>query len=247
MNKENNKSTSNARKTIHRADTRGYADHGWLKTYHTFSFADYYDPSRIRFGLLRVLNDDIVEPGMGFGTHPHDNMEIVTIPLSGALEHKDSTGGGGIIYTGDVQVMSAGSGLTHSEFNPSDTERVNLLQIWVYPKLRDVKPRYDQKTFDPKDRINKIHTLVSPIKNNGTLSLNQDTYFSLANLEKNKELVYNLNTKGNGVYIFLIDGRLQTSGEELNKRDGIGIENSDSVTVKALENSEILFIEVPMN
>jgi redox-sensitive bicupin YhaK (pirin superfamily) len=246
MNTEKNKNTLTVKKTIHRANKRGYANHGWLKTYHTFSFADYYDTSRIRFGLLRVLNDDIIEPGMGFGTHPHDNMEIVTIPLSGALEHKDSTGGGGIIYTGDVQVMSAGSGLTHSEFNPSDTKLVNLLQIWVFPKERDIKPRYDQKTFDPKDRINKIQTVVSPFKNNGSLWLNQDTYFSLVKLEKDKNVEYEMNTKGNGIYIFVIEGRIQVSDEELNKRDGMGLENLETTSVKAIENSEILFIEVPI-
>ena len=246
MNIENNNSTLTLKKTMHRANTRGYADHGWLKTYHTFSFADYYDPSRIRFGLLRVLNDDIVEPGMGFGTHPHDNMEIVTIPLAGALEHKDSTGGGGIINSGDVQVMSAGSGLTHSEFNPSDSEPVNLLQIWVYPQLKEVKPRYDQKTFDPNERMNKIQTMVSPQKKNGSLWLNQDTYFSLAKLDKNKEKKNKKKKSGNGLYIFVIEGHIKTSGEELNKRDGLGLENSESTTIKALENSEILFIEVPM-
>jgi redox-sensitive bicupin YhaK (pirin superfamily) len=246
MTTKNNMNNSMVRKTIHRANSRGYADHSWLKTYHTFSFANYYDPSRVRFGLLRVLNDDIIEPGMGFGTHPHDNMEIVTIPLSGALEHKDSTGGGGIIYTGDVQVMSAGSGLTHSEFNPSDTEPVNLLQIWIFPKERDIKPRYDQRTFDPKDRINKINTVVSPLKNNGSLYLNQDAYFSLVKLDKNKEVEYEMNTTGNGLYIFVIDGHIKTSDEELNKRDGIGLENLETTYIKAIENSEILFIEVPM-
>jgi quercetin 2,3-dioxygenase len=246
MNSENNKKTLTIKKTIHRADSRGHADHGWLKTYHTFSFADYYDTSRIRFGLLRVLNDDIIEPGMGFGTHPHDNMEIVTIPISGALEHRDSTGSGGIINSGDVQVMSAGSGLTHSEFNPSDTEPVNLLQIWVYPKLKDVEPRYDQKTYDPNERVNKLQTLVSPQKNNGSLWLNQDTFFSMAKLEKNKELTYTLNSDSNGLYIFVIDGRIKTSGEELNKRDGLGLENSESTSINAIDNSEVLFIEVPM-
>ena len=246
MNSENNKNILTIKKTVHRANTRGYADHGWLKTYHTFSFADYYDNSRIRFGLLRVLNDDIVEPGMGFGTHPHDNMEIVTIPLSGALEHRDSTGGGGIINAGDVQVMSAGSGLTHSEFNPSSTEPVNLLQIWVFPKLKDVKPRYDQRTFDVKERENKIQNLVSPDKNNGSLWLNQNTYFSMAKMNKDKELTYNINSKGNGLYIFVIEGKIKIDGEELNKRDGLGLENLESAAVKAADDSEILFIEVPM-
>ncbi len=181
--------------TLHKADSRGYVDHGWLKTYHTFSFASYYEPSRVRFGLLRVLNDDIIEGGMGFGTHPHDNMEIVTIPLEGTLAHKDSMGTKQTLKPGEIQIMSAGSGLTHSEFNNSETERINLLQIWVFPKERDIEPRYDQKVFDTGERKNKFQTVVSTEKENGAMWINQDAYFSLADLDNGKELDYKIKHK----------------------------------------------------
>ena len=232
--------------TIHRADTRGYADHGWLKAKHSFSFASYYNPGKIRFGLLRVLNDDIVEAGAGFGTHPHDNMEIVTIPLRGEVAHKDSTGNHGVIRPGDVQIMSAGSGLTHSEYNNSDKNDVNLLQIWVFPKEKDINPRYDQKTFNPSDRVNKIVTLVSPEKNGETLWINQNAYFSLSDLMKDNSVKYKVNSKGNGVYIFIIEGEVNVSGEKLSKRDAIGVEDAESIDILALNNSKVLFIEVPM-
>jgi len=232
--------------TIHKADSRGYADHGWLKTFHTFSFASYYDPSRVRFGLLRVLNDDIIEGGMGFGTHPHDNMEIVTIPIVGTLAHKDSMGTKQTLKPGEIQIMSAGSGLTHSEFNNSETERINLLQIWVFPKERDIKPRYDQKVFDVNERKNKFQTVVSPNKENGAMWINQDAFFSLANIDKGKTLQYDVKHKGNGAYLFVIEGSVKAAGETLNKRDAIGAEDIDTLEISALENSEILLIEVPM-
>jgi quercetin 2,3-dioxygenase len=237
----------NMKKTIHRADSRGLADHVWLKSRHTFSFAAYHDPERVRFGLLRVLNDDIVEPGEGFGTHPHDNMEIISIPLSGALAHKDSTGNEHVINTGDVQIMSAGSGLFHSEYNASKKEPVNFLQIWVFPKLRDIEPRYDQKTFDLNGRLNKIQTVVSPEKDSVALWINQDSYFSLSKLEPGKSVNYVIKNKGNGLYLFLIEGKLNAAGELLNKRDAIGIEDTDSLELKAEENTEVLLIEVPMH
>ncbi len=186
------------KKTIHRADTRGHADHGWLNAHHSFSFANYYNPERIRFGTLRVLNDDIVQPGEGFGTHPHDNMEIVTIPLKGELAHKDNTGNKEVIRPGEVQIMSAGSGLTHSEFNNSKTDEINLLQIWVFPKEKNIKPRYGQKVFKPEDRKNKIKTVVSP-KDSDALWITQDSYFSLASLDKDKKVSYEIKTKGNGL------------------------------------------------
>lgn len=231
---------------VHRADSRGNADHGWLKSRHTFSFAEYHNPERVRFGLLRVLNDDHVEAGMGFGTHPHDNMEIISIPLKGALAHKDSTGNEHVINTGDVQIMSAGSGLYHSEYNASKTDEVNFLQIWVFPKERDIEPRYEQKTFDVNDRKNKFQTVVSPEKNNGALWINQDSYFSLANLDKDSKVIYNIKHKGNGVYLFVLEGSIEAAGEKLEKRDAIGIEETDSVEIKAGANSELLLIEVPM-
>ncbi len=232
--------------TLHKADSRGYVDHGWLKTYHTFSFASYYEPSRVRFGLLRVLNDDIIEGGMGFGTHPHDNMEIVTIPLEGTLAHKDSMGTKQTLKPGEIQIMSAGSGLTHSEFNNSETERINLLQIWVFPKERDIEPRYDQKVFDTGERKNKFQTVVSPEKENGAMWINQDAYFSLADLDNGKELDYKIKHKGNGAYIFVIEGSMKTADETLNRRDALGVEDIENIKIKALENSKILLIDVPM-
>jgi hypothetical protein len=232
--------------TLHKADSRGYVDHGWLKTYHTFSFASYYEPSRDRFGLLRVLNDDIIEGGMGFGTHPHDNMEIVTIPLEGTLAHKDSMGTKQTLKPGEIQIMSAGSGLTHSEFNNSETERINLLQIWVFPKERDIEPRYDQKVFDTSERKNKFQTVVSPEKENGAMWINQDAYFSLVDIDKGKELDYKIKHKGNGAYVFVIDGSIKTTDEILNRRDALGVEDIENIKISALENSKILLIDVPM-
>ncbi|MEO8513012.1 MAG: pirin family protein [Ignavibacteria bacterium] len=231
---------------IHRADSRGHADHGWLNSYHTFSFANYHNPERVRFGLLRVLNDDIVQPGEGFGTHPHDNMEIISIPLKGALAHKDSTGNEHVINTGDVQIMSAGSGLYHSEYNASKKEPVNFLQIWVFPKERDIEPRYDQKTYNSEDRINKFQTVVAPEKSDDALWINQDSYFSLANLTKGTNVNYSIRHNGNGIYLFVLEGSVTVAGEKLNKRDAVGIEGSDNIDVISDDNSEILVIEVPM-
>jgi quercetin 2,3-dioxygenase len=234
------------KKIVHKSDSRGTADHGWLKSRHTFSFAEYNNPERVRFGLLRVLNDDIVEGGMGFGAHPHDNMEIISIPLKGALAHKDSTGNEHVINTGDVQIMSAGSGLYHSEYNASKKDEVNFLQIWVFPKERDIEPRYEQKTFKARERTNKFQTVVSPDKINGALWINQDAYFSLANLEKDSNVQYSIRKKGNGAYIFAINGSVEAAGEKLETRDAIGIEDTESIDMKASKNSEILVIEVPM-
>jgi redox-sensitive bicupin YhaK (pirin superfamily) len=232
---------------LHRADSRGYADHGWLKSYHTFSFANYHNPQRVRFGLLRVLNDDVVQPGEGFGTHPHDNMEIVSIPLKGALAHKDSTGSEHVINTGDVQIMSAGSGLYHSEYNASQKDEVNFLQIWVFPKERDIEPRYDQKTFNKSDRLNNFRVAVSPEKSGASLWINQDAYFSLGNFDKGKDADYTIKQKGNGIYIFVISGSVSVNGELLGKRDAIALADTDSVSIHTEESSELLVIEVPMN
>lgn len=233
--------------TLHKADSRGKADHGWLNSHHTFSFASYHNPSRVRFGLLRVLNDDIVQPGEGFGTHPHDNMEIISIPLKGALAHKDSTGNEHVINTGDVQIMSAGSGLYHSEYNASQTDEVNFLQIWIFPKERDIEPRYDQRSYSSNERKNKFQLVVSPEKDNGSLWINQDAYLSLVNLEKGKDVTYNINKKGNIVYLFLISGSIDAAGEKLDERDGLGIEGIDEVSITAGKDTELLAIEVPMN
>lgn len=234
-------------KTIIRANERGAANHGWLNAKHTFSFAGYYNPERVHFGLLRVFNDDIVAPAMGFGMHPHDNMEIVTIPLKGKLEHKDSEGNHGVITEGEVQVMSAGSGIYHSEFNPSKEEEVNLLQIWVFPKLRDVNPRYDQKKFDEEGRKNKFQVVASPEADNGSLLLNQNVYFNIGNFDAGQNLTYNRRLKGNGLWIFMIEGEAEINGEKLEKRDSIGISDTDAADIKVTKDSKILIIDVPMN
>jgi len=233
-------------KVIHKAEDRGHANHGWLDAHHSFSFANYYNPERTRFGVLRVLNDDIIQGGEGFGTHPHDNMEIVTIPLTGELAHKDSTGNKEVIRKNEVQIMSAGSGLTHSEFNNSKTDEINLLQLWVFPKERNIKPRYDQKVFEPADRQNKIQTLVSP-KDENALWINQDAYFSRADIDKDVEVEYDLNTKKNGVYVFVIEGKIEFDGELLSKRDAVGVTEADKIKITAKEKSEVLLIEVPLN
>lgn len=235
------------KKLIHRAETRGIADHVWLYSRHTFSFAAYYNPERMRFGLLRVLNDDIVEPGMGFGKHPHDNMEIVSIPLSGALAHKDTTGREEVIQTGDVQIMSAGSGLLHSEYNASKNDPVNFLQLWVFPKEKNIQPRYDQKSYPLADRQNRIQTVVSPSKESGTLWINQDAWFSLGSVDTGNSLDYKVNLDGNGVYIFVISGKIEVDGDTLKQRDGMGISEVEEVHISAEEDSELLFVEVPMN
>ncbi|MCS6824802.1 MAG: pirin family protein [Cytophagaceae bacterium] len=235
------------KKEIHRAGTRGYAHHGWLETYHSFSFADYYNPERMNFGALRVLNDDLVQAGMGFGTHPHSNMEIVSIPLKGSLEHRDTTGAHTIIHVNDVQIMSAGTGVHHSEYNHSKTEEVNFLQIWITPKERNITPRYDQKTFSQEGRKNKFQLLVSPEKNNESVWINQDAYLWMADLDANNNLNYVLQKKTNGIYLFVIEGELMVEGETLRKRDAIAISEYDqALSVKAEKHSKILLIEVPM-
>jgi redox-sensitive bicupin YhaK (pirin superfamily) len=233
--------------TLHRAETRGHANHGWLDSHHTFSFAGYYDPERVHFGLLRVLNDDIVKGGNGFGQHPHDNMEIISIPLKGALEHGDNTGGRGIIRSGEVQIMSAGAGISHSERNASKDEDVNFLQIWVFPKERNINPRYDQKLFAKEERENKFQTVISPEKNDKTLWINQDAWFSLGSLSKGFNGQYTVHKTGNGVYVFVIDGEATVDGQKLNKRDGLGVSDIDKITITADNNAELLLIDVPMN
>ncbi len=233
---------------IHRAADRGHADHGWLNAHHSFSFASYHDPEKVHFGMLRVLNDDIVAAGMGFGTHPHDNMEIVTIPLRGDLQHKDSMGNSAIIRQYDVQIMSAGTGVQHSEFNPNADKDINLLQLWVFPKKRNIPPRYDQKTYKPENRINRFDTVVSPDKNaTDSLWINQDAWFSLGSFEKDNEIAYTSKKEGNGAYIFVIEGSIEVAGETLLKRDAIGLWEFDSATIKALTATELLIVDVPMN
>ena len=234
-------------KTIyHAANTRGYANHGWLKSHHTFSFANYYDQQRIHFGALRVLNDDYVEGGQGFGTHPHNDMEIVSIPLEGDLEHRDSMGSGGIINKGDIQVMTAGTGVTHSEFNANDDRPVKFLQIWVFPRKKGLTPRYDQMRIKDFAKPNDFQQIVSPNPDDDGLWFNQDSWFNLADFEKGVSKEYKLHKSGNGVYIFVIKGKAKVGDKELSLRDGLGVWDVDSFTLEALEDSEILLMEVPM-
>ncbi|MFY0593509.1 pirin family protein [Roseivirga sp.] len=230
---------------VHKAESRGFADHGWLRSRHTFSFAGYHNPERVHFGALRVLNDDQVAAGKGFGTHPHDNMEIVSIPLYGDLAHKDSTGTEKVIKSGDVQIMSAGSGLRHSEYNHSQEDEVQFLQIWVFPKERDIEPRYEQKTFSPEDRMNKFQTVVSP-EDAGAVWINQDAFFSLANLDAGTELSYDVKKPGNGVYFFVLNGDISIANEKLDTRDAVAISEASKVALKASSYAEVLAIEVPM-
>ena len=233
---------------IHKANTRGHADHGWLNTHHSFSFASYFNPERVHFGMLRVLNDDIVKGGKGFGNHPHENMEIISIPLKGELEHKDSMGTSGVIRKNDVQLMSAGKGVFHSEYNKNADEPVNFLQLWIFPKYKDIAPRYDQKTFDPAGRENNFQEIVSPLESEGTgVKINQNAYLYLSNLTEGSELTYQIKREGNGVYVFVIQGDLKIAGEILGKRDGIGIYEADSFEIVANTKSEVLLIEIPMN
>ena len=228
---------------IHKANERGKVNHGWLKANHSFSFANYYDPKKEQFGTLRVLNDDVVEAGFGFGMHPHNNMEIVTIPLKGALKHKDSSGGEGVIKTGDVQIMSAGKGIMHSEMATND-EDVNLFQIWVFPKKVNIEPRYDQRFFDEKDRENKWQIVVSPNEVHNALWINQDAYFSLGNFDTITS--YKLNNENNGVYLMVIEGEIEIDGNVLSKRDAIGISDATDFQINVLQPAKLLTIEVPM-
>jgi redox-sensitive bicupin YhaK (pirin superfamily) len=233
-------------KILYKADTRGRADYGWLKPNYGFSFAGYYNPERVHFGMLRVLNDDWIAPGGGFDTHPHDNMEIVTIPLSGALEHKDSMGHTSVIRSGEVQVMSAGTGITHSEYNHSDTEPLTLLQIWVFPREKSVKPRYDQKNFDTGQITNRFDFVVAPEKDGSHLWLIQDTWFSLGRFDTGIEMEYKLHHIENGAYLFVIDGEVETAGEKLSRRDAIGIWGDEPIKIMTSAPSHLLLIEVPM-
>jgi redox-sensitive bicupin YhaK (pirin superfamily) len=233
-------------KIFHRANSRGAADHGWLKSRHTFSFADYYNPERMGFGVLRVINDDWVDAGQGFGTHPHRNMEIVSIPLEGELSHRDSEGNGKVIRKGEVQIMSAGSGIAHSEFNPSEANPVNFLQIWVLPKLLNIPPRYEQKYFASEDRKNAWQVVVSPDKNSGGVFINQDAVFSMTEMDAGRELEYTRHIEGNGIYVFVLDGEIKIEGETLNTRDAAGFEHAAHLQIAASKNSRLLVIEVPM-
>lgn len=231
---------------LHTAESRGHANHGWLDSRHTFSFANYYNPERMHFGELRVLNDDWVEAGRGFGTHPHDNMEIISIPLEGDLEHRDSMGNTMQIRQNDIQVLSAGTGITHSEYNGSKHNKVNFLQIWVFPNQRQLQPSYDQKTFSANERKNKLVQIVSPKYDPEGITINQDAWFSLANFDSGKQFEYEVKKKGNGVYLFLISGSIIVGDQLLKKRDGYGMWDLDRFSAKILADAEVLVMEVPM-
>lgn len=234
------------KKVLHPADKRGHNDLGWLNTWHSFSFSSWYDPEKMNFGALRVLNDDYVSPSKGFGMHGHDNMEIITIILSGQLEHADSMGNKGIIHAGEVQVMSAGTGIRHSEYNPSDKETVNLLQIWVFPKENDIEPRYDQKSFIDALKYNQLNTLIAPEKTGDALWINQDARFTIGQFDAGKQVDYTVKTLGNGAYVFVIDGAVTIDGTTLNKRDALGIYDTDKFSISTNDKTQVLIIEIPM-
>ncbi len=229
---------------IHKADTRGAANHGWLEARHTYSFARYRNPDRVGFGTLLVINDDIIKPSMGFDTHPHDNMEIITIPIRGALRHKDSMGNQSVISAGEVQIMSAGTGVAHSEYNASDTEEINLLQIWILPQKENIEPRYEQKRFDAKERNNKFQLVVSPDEADASLSINQEAYFSLVDLEQDHSVDYLFHQQGNGLYIFVISGSIKLGENILETRDGVEVSETNQLNIVANETSKLLFMEV---
>lgn len=232
---------------LHKADTRGHANHGWLDSYHTFSFAGYHDSTRIHFGALRVLNDDTVAGGMGFGTHPHENMEIISIPTFGDLEHHDDMGNKQVIRQGDVQVMSAGTGIQHGEKNKNRDKEVRFFQIWVFPNKKNVTPRYDQKSFSEEEKHNKLLTVVSPIgSTDGGVQIHQDAWFSLGKLDKDFKTTYNLKKKSNGVYAFVIEGEVTINGEKLSRRDGLGISETEHLDIIADTDAELLLMEVPI-
>lgn len=232
-------------KTLFPADQRGKADHGWLTARYSFSFANYFNPNNVHFGFLRVLNDDIIKPGRGFDTHPHDNMEIITIPLKGALRHRDNMGHESIIQAGEVQVMTAGTGITHSEYNASDSEEINLLQLWVFPKEKGLEPRYDQKAFLTK-QLNEFQLLVSPDGRDKSLWINQDAFFSLIQLEEGRNKTYSKTITENGIYFFLIEGEATIAEETLNERDALSLKDEDNVNILAVKKSWVLILEVPV-
>ncbi len=234
-------------KIIHRADTRGGAEYGWLKANFSFSFGGWQNKERQGFGALRVMNDDFIQPSGGFPMHPHDNFEIVTVPLSGVIEHKDSLGNGGQISANEVQIMSAGSGIRHSEYNASDKDLLNVIQVWVQPKKQNITPRYEQRKFKPEDRRNQFKTVVSPEDNDGAVWINQDAWFTLGNFSSGRKEKYSIKRSLNGVYMFVIGGKIRVAGEILDKRDAIGIYNTNWFEIEMLEDAELLLLDVPIS
>lgn len=242
-----NKEEKTMKTVLHRAATRGHANHGWLNSHHTFSFANYYNPERMHFGVLRVLNDDVVAGGRGFGRHPHDNMEIISIPLEGDLQHQDSMGNTAVIRQGDVQAMSAGTGIYHSEFNKSENQEVRFLQIWVFPREKGVTPRYDQIALEPDSLENQLQQILSPNADDDGVWIHQDAWFYLGDLKADYKQTYTIKQPGNGVYAFVLDGSVTVAGQDLGKRDGFGIWDVDRIDISAKEDARLLLMDVPMN
>lgn len=233
--------------TLHKAETRGDTNHGWLHSKHTFSFANYYDANRMHFGVLRVLNDDTVSAGMGFGTHSHNNMEIISIPLEGDLEHKDSMGNTTVIRKGDIQIMSAGTGIQHSEYNKNKDAEVKFLQIWIIPNKKNVTPRYDQITLNPLDRKNQLQQIISPYPDDAGIWIHQNAWFYLADFDTDFSLSYSLKSKENGLYIFILNGQIQINDLTLHSRDGLGIWDTDRIEINVSANTSFLLMDLPMN
>ena len=234
------------KKILHKAESRGHANHGWLNSFHTFSFANYYDPSRMNFGVLRVLNDDEVAPGMGFGTHPHQNMEIISIPLEGDLEHKDSMGNVAVIRSGDVQAMSAGTGVSHSEYNKNRDAAVKFLQIWVIPNKANVAPRYDQITLEPSSLKNRFLQVISPDPSDEGIWIHQDAWFHLGKFDADRTIPYTFKKEANGLYVFVLEGSCEVGGETLKRRDGLGVWDVIALEFRMEEPCKLLLMEVPM-
>jgi hypothetical protein len=232
---------------VHPSNERGSANHGWLRAKHSFSFSSWYDPNKVQFGALRVLNDDVIAPNMGFGTHPHDNMEIITIPLSGSISHQDSMGNGSVVHTGEIQVMSAGSGVQHSEYNPDPSAELSLFQIWILPNKRNVEPRYDQLPYDLSEEKNQFVQVVGPNPSDKGTWIHQNAWIHLAEINTKTSLTYQMKQSGNGVYIMIIEGSAEIGSEFLNKRDAIGVWDTDSIEIKTNSSSKLIAIEVPMS
>lgn len=241
-----NKEINTMKSVLHKANTRGHANHGWLDSHHSFSFANYYNPERMNFGVLRVINDDIVDGGRGFGTHPHDNMEIISIPLHGDLEHKDSMGNLTVIKQGDVQIMSAGTGISHSEYNKSKDKEVRFLQIWMFPNKKNVTPRYDQISLNSQTPSSSFQQILSPNQDDEGVWAHQNAWFNIGNLAKGSEETYRIKSAENGAYIFVLEGNLQIEEHDLSKRDGLGIWDIDSIAIKASSDAKVLIMDVPM-